>query len=92
MKVWPRLRDARMKATWLLALVLAGVIVWHWPRALESVALVTLKMAIGAIVGMWIDRGVFPYARPSFKEPYVGWMFRRAAVVIAGMLAGAIGV
>lgn len=90
--LWERLKAARLKVAWALAIILVGYIAITATVALQSIALVACKLVIGAIVGLHADRGLFPYARPSYESPFNQWQYRRAAIVCAAMLGMAIGI
>lgn len=89
----PRMTD------WLLiTLVLIGLIAWLAPQQLP-VSLYKLSLiTMAAVVGYWIDRSLFPYARPDNPslDPYdlliAAAMLRRAIIVGAAMLAVSLGV
>lgn len=64
-------------------------------------ALVTLyklsSVTLGGVIGYWLDRAVFPYARPdqiktpNFVLDYSMAMLRRAIIMAASMIACALG-
>jgi len=84
---------------WLLAtLVLTTLIYILAPQQLP-VSLYKLSLiAMAAVVGYWIDRSLFPYARPDNPsiQPYdmivAAAMLRRAIIVGCAMLAVSLGV
>jgi len=84
---------------WLLAtLVLTTLIYILAPQQLP-VSLYKLSLiAMAAVVGYWIDRSLFPYARPNNPsiQPYdmivAAAMLRRAIIVGCAMLAVSLGV
>jgi len=91
MKQLPRMFD------WLLiTLVLVGLIALLSPQQLP-VSLYKLSLiSMAAVVGYWIDRSLFPYARPDELalteiERSVS-MLRRAIIVGAAMLSVSLGV
>jgi len=94
MKNLPRMLD------WLLiTFALIGVIAWLSPQQLP-VSLYKLSLiTMAAVVGYWIDRSLFPYARPDKFPPIVDnanliavSMLRRAIIVGCAMLAVSLGV
>ena len=94
----PKNRLPRM-FDWLLAtLVLTTLIYILAPQQLP-VSLYKLSLiAMAAVVGYWIDRSLFPYARPDNPsiQPYdmivAAAMLRRAIIVGCAMLAVSLGV
>lgn len=93
MKKLPRMFD------WLLVtLILIGLIACLSPQQLP-VSLYKLSLiTMAAVVGYWIDRSLFPYARPDDLaiSPsailQATAMLRRAIIVGAAMLAVSLGV
>lgn len=89
----PRMTD------WLLiTLILIGLIAWLAPQQLP-VSLYKLSLiTMAAVVGYWIDRSLFPYARPDDRSLATSdvlqacAMLRRAIIVGAAMLAVSLGV
>lgn len=90
-------------AGWLLiALLLAGLVWLVAPQQLP-VSLYKLSLvAMAAVAGYWLDRSLFPYARPdkllawSPSDPHMATAFglamlRRALIVAAAMLAMGLG-
>lgn len=91
---------------WLLfALVLLAAVVWLAPHQLP-VSLYKLSLvAMAAVAGYWLDRSLFPYARPdrlfgASAEPgehmprallVAAAMIRRALIVAAAVLAVGLG-
>lgn len=79
---------------WLLVALLLTLAVWwlapqQLPVTLYKLSLVT----VAAVAGYWIDRGLFPYARPDqvADELINAAMLRRAIIVAAAMLAMGLG-
>ena len=93
MKQLPRMFD------WLLiTLVLVGLIALLSPQQLP-VSLYKLSLiTMAAVCGYWIDRSLFPYARPdditlaTSAILQAAAMLRRAIIVGAAMLAVSLGV
>ena len=91
----PKLRPrAPRMTTWTLItiailLCLAIVAPTKLPVVLYKCGLVTL----GGVLGYWIDRALFPYARPNMVPPYERpWAgIRRALVVLACVLGLTLG-
>ncbi len=60
------LRAPRM-FDWLIAAVLLAALVWCIAPQQLPVSLYKLSLvALAAVAGYWIDRSLFPYARPDF--------------------------
>lgn len=52
---------------WLVAAVLLAALVWSIAPQQLPVSLYKLSLvALAAVIGYWIDRSLFPYARPDF--------------------------
>ncbi len=89
---------------WLAAAVLLAVVIWLIAPQQLPVSLYKLSLvAMAAVVGYWIDRSLFPYARPdalleSLENEddtllrLVGTcMLRRAVIVAAVVVAVSLG-
>lgn len=80
---------------WLVmaALLLFGVI-WVSPTQALMLLWSLAKLSLAAYLGYWLDRTLFPYARPH--DPRVGGpanaMLRRAIIVAAVVIGLALGV
>lgn len=83
---------------WLLATLLLALLVWlmapqQLPVSVYKLSLVTMA----AVAGYWIDRSLFPYARPDPQADdghqllYAASMLRRAVIVGCAMLAMGLG-
>lgn len=87
----------RMSGWLLISLLLMGAIYVVAPQQL-GVSLYKLSLiTTAAWVGYWIDRGLFPYARPddvTLTEAVerAAAMLRRAIIVGSAMLAASLGV
>lgn len=93
MKRLPRMTD------WIVITILLTIIIYvlapqQLPVSLYKLSLITTA----AVVGYWIDRSLFPYARPDNPsiQPYdmiiAAAMLRRAIIVGCAMLAVSLGV
>ena len=61
-----RVKTPRM-FDWLLAAVALAVLVWQLAPQQLPVSVYKLSLvALSAVAGYWIDRSLFPYARPDF--------------------------
>lgn len=93
-------------AGWLLLALLLCLAVWATAPQQLPVSLYKLSLvAMAAVAGYWIDRSLFPYARPDRLFPAAGAtgepdaralmvaaaMLRRAVIVAASMLAMGLG-
>lgn len=88
LRAWPWLAGAILATTAvaLIAPYQLGVLVWSLS-----------KLSLGAYLGYWIDRSVFPYARPHVAEArwlHAGGLrqLRRAIIIAAAILALGLGV
>jgi hypothetical protein len=73
-------------AEWLVisaALTVAVGILY--PAQLGVLLWTLLKLSAAGYLGYWLDRTLFPYARPH-RAPTDGWRQIRRAIVIAGAL------
>lgn len=93
-----KLKFPRMSGWILITVVLIGLIALFAPQQLP-VSLYKLSLiTMAAVVGYWIDRSLFPYARPNdrsldtFELLRATAMLRRAIIVGAAMLAVSLGV
>lgn len=85
----------RLSGTGGIALFLLGVIFLLSPAQLPVILLKLALLTVAAFAGYWIDRELFPYARPheflgcDHAEP---WLFvfsmLRRAIIIAAAIAG----
>lgn len=95
----------RMLPWWIIALALAVAVFFLAPRQLP-VSLYKLSLvSMAAVAGYWVDRSLFPYARPDALFPAAEptgdalaravvlscAMLRRALIVAAAMLATGLG-
>ncbi len=87
---------------WLILAMLATVVVGLlYPHQLGVLLWSLTKLCWGAYLGYWIDRSIFPYARPDRFNPdkdpneHTAWevlMLRRAIIIAAAVLALGLGV
>lgn len=60
-------------ADWLLAAVILSALVWLLAPQQLPVSLYKLSLiALAAVAGYWVDRSLFPYARPDSFLAFVG--------------------
>lgn len=98
--LFPRLRDAaRMTPILLAGLIASAVIAMLAPQQIGVTLYKLSLVTLAAWLGYWIDRGLFPYARPhrmhshSQTEParFSLATIRRAVIVAAAMIAVGLG-
>lgn len=85
---------------WLVATVLLTLLVW-WvaPQQLPVTVYKLSLVSAAAVAGYWLDRSLFPYARPDelleatgpSTLAFAAAMLRRALIVAAAMLAMGLG-
>lgn len=88
-------RRLRMWHWCAITVALMGLVGWLAPHQLEVTLYKLSLVTLAAWIGYWIDRGLFPYARPHvFIEdggPAGLMMMRRAVIVGCSMLAVSLG-
>jgi hypothetical protein len=87
---------------WLILAILTTIAVgFLYPHQLGVLLWSLTKLCWGAYLGYWIDRSIFPYARPDGFNPEndtnqrTSWealMLRRAIIIAAAILALGLGV
>lgn len=91
--VAPRLRDlARGSPLLVLGLIAFGIVFLLNPAKLGLMLWGCARLAVYAYIGYWVDRALFPYARPHTLDGIAegtAWK-RRALIVSAAILAGAL--
>lgn len=88
---WPTVRD-KLRATPLLALgaVTFGVVLVMNPAKVGLLIWGASRIGVYAYLGYWVDRVIFPYARPHTLTGIAegtAWK-RRALIVAAALIAG----
>lgn len=95
------LLDKLRLGPWLiLALLCATIVGLLYPHQLGVLLWSLTKLSFGAYLGYWIDRSIFPYARPgnftySSAHSMTAWamlMLRRALIIAAALIALGLGV
>jgi hypothetical protein len=81
---------ARMRWIWLVLAASTAVLVWQYPEQAGVLVSKFNRIALGAALGVAVDRLVFPYSRPNEVDVEDSWMYRRAALMVGGMLAAAL--
>lgn len=94
--LWPGTRMPRMTGWLLITLILIGVIAVLKPENLMLSLYKLSLITMAAVIGYWIDRSLFPYARPddmTLTDPLerAAAMLRRAIIVGCAMLGVSLG-
>lgn len=82
--------DALRASPWLIvAMLLLALVAWINRDYVAFLAWGVCKIALGAYLGYWIDRSLFPYERPHALEGIARGTAtkRRAAILAACVLA-----
>ncbi len=58
----------RLTSWWLIALALSALVFFLAPQQIPVSLYKINLIALAAVAGYWIDRKVFPYARPNIKS------------------------
>jgi hypothetical protein len=95
--LWLAAKNERFPRLWKTALATAlALAVLGW-LAIDQLGIIYKKsilVAVAAVLGYYIDRAAFPYARPhDFKDGsiFAACMLRRAIIMAAVTLAMALG-
>ena len=81
---------ARMRWIWIVLAASTALLVWQYPEQAGVLLSKLNRIALGAALGVMLDRAIFPYARPNDVEPAPAWMYRRVALMVGGMMAAAL--
>ena len=87
--------DIFRMAPWLtLTAILAVAVFFVAPQQLEVAMWKMLLLSGAAYLGYWVDRNVFPYARPhalldAKREDLAAVAMLRRAIIIAAVVVGA---
>lgn len=88
-----RPRTPRLTNWSLITLVLLVLLYTIAPSKLSVILYKASLVTFGGVLGYWIDRALFPYARPNqvhrWHQPWAG--IRRALVVLACVLGLTLG-
>lgn len=97
-KLWLVNFNESMPRLWKTALLTVAAIVFLAVASVDQFGILYKKcvlVAVAAVVGYYIDRAVFPYARPHTLNIHDGtfnWAcLRRALIIAATLLAFALG-
>ena len=93
------MKDKLRMAEWLLISVLLMFAIWTFAPQQLGVSLYKFSLiTTAAWVGYWIDRSLFPYARPDKLDYVVGGapiiaaaQLRRALIISSCVIAAALG-
>lgn len=92
-RIAPKVRDRlRGSPMLLLGLVAFAIVFWLNPAKLGLMLWGCSRLAVYAYIGYWVDRTLFPYARPHTLDGIAegtAWK-RRALIVVGCILAGAL--
>ncbi|MCL7931733.1 putative holin [Halomonas llamarensis] len=98
----PKLLDKLRIGPWLILAIITTIGVgFLYPHQLGVLLWSLTKLCWGAYLGYWIDRSIFPYARPDRFSPdndpsgrslWELLMLRRAIIIAAAVLALGLGV
>jgi type IV secretory pathway protease TraF len=90
------LSEIRLLGWAVIALLLTALVLALAPQQVPVTLYKLNLVALAGVLGYWLDRSLFPYARPdqiSVQHPMVvaASMIRRALIVAATMLALGLG-
>lgn len=86
------LRDILRTWPWLAgALITTAIVAFIAPYQVGVLIWSLTKLCWGAYLGYWIDRTIFPYARPHDEPGYLPQL-RRALIIAAVEIALGVGV
>lgn len=88
----PNPSGARTRVVWLVLAVSTAALLWRYPEQGWVLASKLNRLALGAALAVALDRLVFWYARPTVERDDIEWQYRRAAMIVGGMLAAALAV
>lgn len=85
-------KRSEMRLTWATAIAIATtlLIAGFYPQQIGVLLFKLNALALGAVCGYWLDRGIFPYARPSESAPEHAYMYRRVGLMGAVILGFAL--
>lgn len=63
--IFPKNRYPRLTSWWTLATLLSVLVLFFAPAQLPVTLYKLNLIALAAVAGYWIDRSIFPYARPN---------------------------
>jgi len=86
----PNQHGARLRVLWAVLLVTTSALLWKYPDQGWVLASKVNRIALGAALGVALDRAVFWYARPSVDDTSPLPQYRRVALMVGGMMAAAL--
>lgn len=86
----PNQHGARTRLLWMVLAVTTAALLWRYPEQGWVLASKINRIALGAVLAVALDRVVFWYARPSVERDDIEWQYRRAALMVGGMLSAAL--
>lgn len=89
------MKNFRMLDWFVITSLLVGLVALTAPVQLKVLVFKVAQVSLSGWVGYWFDRGIAPYARPdstslSSQERSAAGL-RRAIIIAAAMIAGALG-
>jgi len=88
----PNEHGARLRVLWAVLIVTTAALLWRYPEQGWVLASKINRIALGAALGVALDRAVFWYARPSVEQLSPQPQYRRTLLMVGGMLAAALAV
>jgi len=86
----PNMLGARMRGVWVVLIVSTVALLWQYPDQGWVLLSKLNRIALGAALGVGLDRAVFWYLRPDAASAEPSWMYRRVALMVGGMMAAAL--
>jgi len=80
----------RLRGTAIIALLTTIIVAFFFPHQIGVLIFKANVLTCAAVCAYLLDRGLFPYARPSEQSPNDRWMVRRVALIVGVMLAAAL--
>lgn len=88
----PNPLGARLHGLWAVLIVTTAMLLWQYPEQAWVLVSKLNRIALGAALGVALDRAVFWYARPSIQDTTPPPQYRRVALMVGGMMAAALAV
>lgn len=86
----PNQHGARIRVLWLVLICTTAALVYQFPEQGWVLVSKLNRIALGAALGIALDRAVFWYARPSIAQQSHHVEYRRVALMVGGMMAAAL--